>query len=201
MGSCSNSPSASSSALTPTHSLIIMRCYTALGTWIRFNSYQTDGDLYKSQTILNHDRALSYWIEQNTLLRVEVLTTVLLKIQILWDVVQCWLLKTANILQITASILRVLRKLVRIAEIFGPQWKWRKGVTLKCLYPHTQPQGVTSQESVIVKQIAVPYWVTFMVSSLTHLGVKVNSHRETYDLKYRWMQETTVILQITGNYF
>ena len=121
MGSCSNSPSVSSSALTPTHSLIIMRCYRALGTWIRFNFHQTDGDLYKSQTILNHDCALSYCIEQNTLLRVQVLTLVLLKIQIFWDVVQCWPLKTANILQeITASILSVFRELVGIAEILGP---------------------------------------------------------------------------------
>jgi hypothetical protein len=177
MGSCSNSPSVSSSALTPTHSFIITRCYRALCTRIRFNFHQTDGDLYKSQTILNHNCALSYCIEQNTLLRGEVLTLVLLKIQIFWDVVQCWPLKTANILQeVTASILSAFRELVGIAEILGPQWKWRKVGTLKCLYPYTQPQHVTSQKSVIVKHIAVPYRVAFMVSSLTHLEVKVNSH-------------------------
>lgn len=57
--------------------------------------------------------------------------------------------------------------------------KRRNVGTLKCLYPYTQPQGVTSQECVIVKHIAVPYWVIFMVFSLICLGVKVNSHRET----------------------
>jgi len=125
---------------------------------------------------------------------------VLLKIKIFWDVVQCWTLKTANILQdFTASILKAFRELVGIADILGSQPKWRQVGTLKCLYPNTQPQGVTSQKSAIVKHMAVPYWVTFMVSSLTCLGVKVNSHRETYDLKYRCMQATTMILQITGN--